>query len=163
MVDFRGSLGLIAYVRALYGWWYACFVGVNKRMIMHKIKCGFVSCALALGLAACQEKHSKSYYFTHPDSLKKALMQCQSYDAAYCRTAYHAAQQMTQLSHAFVASQTNFGQRILRAQIRVVELSKQLKAAKEGHGAVKLLEQQLTLEQQRVNNLLAIVALFVQV
>lgn len=120
-------------------------------------------------LSACNEKKTDSYYFAHPNKLKSVLQHCQaqretpeSADAT-CAQAYRVAMKMANLSRAFIASQTDFGQRILRAQIRAADLAKQLSVAQqEGESTVEL-QKQLAAEEQRVVNLRAIVALFIQI
>lgn len=122
-----------------------------------------------LCLNACEEKRTESYYFTRPEVLKTFLRQCQEEQGApenfnaSCVVAYKAAVQMTRLSRAFVDNQTNFGQRILHAQIRVAKIEKQLKIAEEAHLPLVELKGQLKRETQQVSKLRAIVGLFIQV
>ena len=121
-----------------------------------------------LCLAACEEKRSESYYYTHPETLKVVLQQCQREDGTPetftlpCATAYRAAVQMTKLSQAFMDNQTDFGQRILRSQIRAANIVTQLQAAESAHSPVNDLEKQLADEEQHINNLRAIVGLFIR-
>lgn len=120
-------------------------------------------------LSGCQEKHDESYYFTHPEMLKQVLAECQrkggspgTFDAP-CALAYHTAVRMTRLSQAFITSQTNFGQRILRSQTRAAEIAKQLEVAKKAHLPVGELDKQLAAEERQTNNLRAIVGLFIRI
>lgn len=122
-----------------------------------------------LCLSACQEKRTESYYYTHPETLKIFLHQCQNDGGTPetfnvpCAVAYNAAVQMTRLSQAFINNQADFGQRILRAQIRAVNTAKQLAVAEKAHLPVAELKKQLADEEQHVNNLRAIVGLFIQI
>ena len=122
-----------------------------------------------LSLSACGEKRTESYYYTHPEALKTFLHQCQ-HDGGTpetfnmpCAVAYSAAVQMTRLSQAFINSQADFGQRILRSQIRVVNTAKQLEVAEKAQLPVAELKKQLAAEKQHVDNLRAIVGLFIQI
>lgn len=122
-----------------------------------------------LFLSACQEKHNEAYYYTHPDTLKLFLNKCQNEGGTPetfnvpCAVAYSAAVQMTRLSQAFINSQADFGQRILRSQIRAVDLAKQVQIAEKAHLPVAELKNQLADEEQHVDNLRAIVGLFIQI
>ena len=122
-----------------------------------------------LSLSACGEKRTESYYYTHPDTLKIFLHQCQNDGGTPetfnvpCAVAYNAAVQMTRLSQAFINSQADFGQRILRSQIRVVNTEKQLDIAEKAQLPVAELKQQLANEKQHVDNLRAIVGLFIRI
>ncbi len=124
---------------------------------------------MLLCLTACNEKRSESYYYTHPETLKVVLRQCQREGGTPetfnppCATAYRAAVQMTKLSQVFMISQADFGQRILRSQIRAANITLQLEAAEKAHSSVKALEKQLAAEEQHINNLRAIVGLFIRI
>lgn len=127
------------------------------------LKHGVLCCVFGMSLIACQEKYTESYYFSHPSVLNKVLTRCQSSFTTDCRTAYHAAQNMTQLSRSFAKNQAAFGQRILRAQIRWVALSQKLKLAQPGSAEYSSRQQQCRAQQRRVQDLLAIVGLFVRI
>ena len=122
-----------------------------------------------LGLSACKEKHTESDYFSRPQTLKSDLQECQknggtpdTFDA-HCKLAYNTAVRMSRLMHDFVANQTEFGQRIMRAQIHVVELSQQLDIAEKANlPTVPALKKQIANAEQNVKNLRAIVGIFVQ-
>jgi len=120
-------------------------------------------------LTACEEKRTESYYYTHPETLKTVLRQCQNDGGTPetfnvpCSVAYNAAVQMTRLSQAFINNQAEFGQRILRSQIRAVNTANQLEIAEKAHLPVAELKKQLADEQQHVDNLRAIVGLFIQI
>ena len=122
-----------------------------------------------LSLSACGEKRTESYYYTHPETLKTFLHQCQNDGGipdnfnVSCAVAYNAAVQMTRLSQAFINNQADFGQRILRAQIRAVNTEKQLVVAEKAQLPVAELKKQLADEKQRVDNLRAIVGLFIRI
>lgn len=128
----------------------------------------FVTGAI-VSLSACQEKRSESYYYTHPDVLRAELLVCQKKWAtpeefdAHCALAYRSAMWLTRLSKAFVQSQTDFGQRILRSQLRVAAIEAQLKIAEKDHAPVEALKKQLAAAQQHVDNLRAVVALFIRI
>ena len=121
-----------------------------------------------LSLSACEEKRTESYYYTHPETLKTFLHQCQNDGGTPetfnvpCAVAYSAAVQMTRLSQAFINNQADFGQRILRSQIRAVNTAKQLDIAEKAHLPTAELKRQLADEKQHVDNLRAIVGLFIQ-
>lgn len=129
--------------------------------------CLFLSICLA-GLSACEEKYTESYYFSHPEALKLVLRECQQAGetpenfGARCKQAYNTAVHMTNLVKAFSSSQTEFGQRIMRAQIRAVDLRRQLEIAQKAHLPDAELKKQLASAQQNVKNLRAIVSLFIQ-
>lgn len=139
--------------------------------MMFKNRClsVLVLASALLSLSACEEKRTESYYYTHPDTLKTFLHQCQNDGGTPetfnvpCAVAYNAAVQMTRLSQAFINNQVDFGQRILRSQIRVVNTEKQLAIAEKAHLPVAELKRQLADEQQHVDNLRAIVGLFIQI
>ncbi|MES2203668.1 MAG: EexN family lipoprotein [Pseudomonadota bacterium] len=122
-----------------------------------------------LSLSGCDNKRTEAYYYTHPETLKTFLRQCQSEGGTPdtfnvpCSVAYNAAVQMTRLSQAFINNQTDFGQRILRSQIRVVNTEKQLAIAEKAQLPVAELKKQLAAEKQHVDNLRAIVGLFIQI
>ncbi len=122
-----------------------------------------------LSLSACQEKHNEAYYYMHPNTLKLFLNNCQSEGGTPetfnvpCAVAYSAAVQMTRLSQAFINSQADFGQRILHSQIRAVDLAEQVEIAEKAHVPVAELKKQLADEEQHVDNLRAIVGLFIQI
>jgi hypothetical protein len=129
----------------------------------------FLLVGACLGLTGCEQKYTESYYFSHPDRLKSVLQQCQmsggtpeTFDTR-CKLAYNTAVRMTRLMQAFVSNQTEFGQRIMRAQIHVAELSQQWQIAKKARlPTASLLKKRLVNAQKNVDNLRAIVGIFVQ-
>lgn len=116
-------------------------------------------------LSACQEQKSETYYFSHPEALKRVVLECQKTETldAQCVQAYHTMAHLRNLSQAFIQSQTDFGQRILRAQIRAADLSEQLAIAKKDHAPTEKLEKQLAAAEQNINNLRAVVGLFIRI
>lgn len=137
-----------------------------------KFKSVMLSIVLAgavISLSACQEKRDEYYYYTHTDTLRSELQACQkkwstpeTFDAN-CALVYRSAVWLTKWSQAFVESQTDFGQRILRSQVRVANTELQLKAAEQAHAPAEALKKQLAVEQQHVDNLRAVVALFIRI
>lgn len=140
-----------------------------KLILKGRIFPALVLVGALLSLSACQEKRTESYYYTHPETLKTFLRQCQADGGTPetfnvpCSVAYNAAVQMTRLSQAFINNQADFGQRILRSQIRVVNTEKQLEIAEKANLPVAELKKQLAAEKQHVDNLRAIVGLFIQI
>ena len=128
----------------------------------------FLCVGLFLGLIGCKQKYTESYYFSHPQALKHTLQQCQKMGDpenfnAHCKLAYNTALRMTRLIQAFVNNQVEFGQRILRAQIRVADLEAQLHIAEKAHlPTERALRKQLSNAQKNVDNLRAIVGMFMQ-
>ena len=136
--------------------------------LQRRIFSSFLSIAALLVLNACQEKYTESYYYTHPQALKVRLHECQKENEipessnTSCAVAYKAAVQMTRLSQAFVNSPADFGQRILRSQIRAANTAKQLEIAEKAQLPTANLKKQVAAEEQHVDNLRAIVGLFIQ-
>ncbi len=125
--------------------------------------------SMCLALTACKKEYTSSYYFTHPEILKVELHQCQQNNGApstfdaHCMLAYNTAMHMSRLMRDFMQNQTEFGQRILRAQIRAADLASQLRIAEQAHLPTESsLRKQLKNTEQRVSNLRAIVAFFIR-
>ncbi|MCD8499611.1 MAG: hypothetical protein LRY43_00280 [Gammaproteobacteria bacterium] len=92
---------------------------------------GLVS-VFSFSLIGCKPVNTESYYFEHPKVLQSVLLDCRKNGDtpvtfnSQCQLAYQTAVTMTNLMQAFVDSPTEFGQRILHAQIHASELSQAL-------------------------------------
>jgi len=122
------------------------------------------------GTFGCKPVYTESYYFEHPEVLKSVLVDCRKNGAtpvtfnSECQLAYNTALTMTALMQAFVDNPTEFGQRILRAQIHASDLNQEFILAKKAHlPDAERLKNSLDESNTEIKHLRDIVGLFIQV
>lgn len=102
----------------------------------------------------------------HPRFLEYKLHSCDKLSMAEfrqsdsCQLAFAQAHDLQEYSKSFIASQTDFGEAILRTQMKVSELEKQLANANNDTSSIAELTKQITELQTEVKKRLFVISLY---
>ena len=94
---------------------------------MRSLKNIFLLGSFVTVLAGCYEDHSASYFLKHPARLEAEVTRCQGLNPVarsedrVCDIAINTAQQVSELVNEWRAQPEAFGQKILKAQLALVE------------------------------------------
>lgn len=123
-----------------------------------------------LMLSACKKDYSVEYYFTHPYLLHEQILACQDMstqnsDASKnCNNASEALLVLREMSQAFMTDHDEFGDKVIKLQMKVANLQQQIIVAKASSDNKKIIELQAQLNSNQIilSRMLFIIGQFVR-